>query len=78
MLFLPRLTEKKYVLQSPMYGPVVRETSPNGGRSTLINVRAEVGEDHRGEGAGEDPREVEDGEAGERAAVVMFGHVDVQ
>src|SRR5207245_843668 len=36
-------------------------------RLDLDNVRAEVGEEHRAEGAGEGLRQVEDAEVGERA-----------
>ncbi len=35
MLFLPRLMLKKYALSPSTCGPVVRATSPQGGRSTF-------------------------------------------
>ena len=65
---MPWLSAEKYRLFPPTNGPMVRASSPCGGRSTLMTRAPRFGEDERAVGAREDAGQVDDDDAGERPA----------
>ena len=74
MLRLPRLTALKLGLSAPTAPGICRVESPAGG-STLIDVGAEVREQHRAERPGHHLRDVEHAKAVEREEVWSSGHL---
>ncbi len=65
---LLRLKEAKYHDRPSMIAPCPRTWSPLPGVSH--HVGTEIAEEHRAERAGEDPRQIDDADAGER----LVGH----